>query len=113
MRIWTFGYNAFVMGGSCWQPIACEVPTEALGDPVEICGVTVRPVVATTGETFYVEARHGSLHGTSIDVLRSEIEKADPAVVEEQIAESATRCAQADTLDPAEFWRRVGRGGRS
>lgn len=102
LQVWTMYYNAFVMGGSCHQPIACEVPVTkpvALGK-----GYKGYVITSPKGETHIAESETGAFVGTSLAQVRADIAEASEQVMRDQIAGARKLAAKAKLLPADEFW---------
>lgn len=104
MKVWTMRYTPFVMGGSVWQPVACEIK-EAQG-PYDLGrGYQGYLVVAPNGTTFVAEAKTGAFVGPSIQDVKEDIETGDPKLMEEQVIKAALDYKRAEVIPEEEFWR--------
>lgn len=102
MRIWTEAYRPWIMGGDCNAPIVCDVPVDG---PFDLGGFQCFLATSPSGKTFVAEGITGAIVGPTIEAVCSDIEAADEAIVEEQIAHAKIRVLRADTVSWKVFWR--------
>lgn len=103
IKMWTWGYFPFVMGGDTYQPISTEV--EAVG-PFDLGKgyqgyFTVDP---KTGRTFVVESVTGGIVGSFIEDVQRDIAEGDEAIMAQQIEQYRGKLAQSKLLPNDEFF---------
>lgn len=104
MRVWTQHYNAFVMGGSCWQDMATEINVD--GAPVyEIAeGLYVLELVHEKVGTVFVDLISGGFVGDDLAQMRSDTAERGAEKVREDCLKMKVRAADAPLLDEKDFW---------
>ena len=105
MKVWTLEYVPFVMGGSVWQPIYCDIEIQGTYDLGK--GYKGHLVVAPNGKTFVAESETGAFVGPTIDAVRKDIKKATKKVMKQQIEDAKVQVKNAKEVKPEEFWRKL------
>lgn len=106
MRIWTQYYNAFVMGGSCWQDMATEVDVDA--SPVYEVGeglYVVELVIPGKGPVF-ADLISGGLVGDDLEQMRTDTANRGAEQVRQDCLKMKERGAGAELVDEEKFWGR-------
>lgn len=104
LKIWTFGYRPFILGGNVSYIVATEVPMSV---PVDLgYGFMGHVITTPDGKTRIAEARTGAIIGGTLKSVKADIKKGKPSVMEEQVikAQEALDTMDVETLEPEEFW---------
>ena len=105
MKVWTLGYNPFVMGGSVWQPIATEVEPDS--GPYSLGkGLSGYLIISPTGKVFIADAETGAFVGPSLAQVRQDIAEGDETVIRQQLDKARTDAGRAEMLTLEQFWSR-------
>ena len=109
MVIWTYFKHAFAMGGNGNKPTGCRVKTEGVlyGTTSNIQVYAIRTL---SGRTVVVEATTGAIVGNDLVTVLADMSKADPEVMEEQIAAARAQAAGVEVIDAEYFWQVYERG---
>jgi len=105
MKVFTIAYTPFVMGGSVWQPVCCEVKVDGpydIGD-----GFQGFIVTAPNGKTFIAEATSGAFVGPDLKSVRKDIKIGDKALMSKQVVRAVSDMKRAKEIKPSEFWRKL------
>jgi hypothetical protein len=103
LKIWTQGYQPFIMGGDVHAPLGAEVE---VGPIVEVGkGIQVRVVQAPPGKECVAEVTTGAIVGTSLEMVRDDIAVAAPAVILQQLEQAKQELLKVRWLTAEEFWR--------
>ena len=108
VRIWTWKYEPFQLGGMggapCQRPVAVEVPATGPYDLGN--GFHGYLVTGPSGQTVVAEAESGGIVGDSVQQVRADIAACkDPKMMREQVRESTGYGKMAELLTAEAFWR--------
>ncbi len=104
LKIWTYRYNPFVMGGSVWQPFGTEIETANTPQPLGF-GHEGIEITDPKGKTYVVHAATGALIGPDIATVKKDMEGCTKEEIDEVVAKHADAGKRAELVTPEEFWR--------
>lgn len=102
-KIWTYYYNAFVMGGDVWRPMGTEV--EVL-EARNIGGVDVFSFALPTGGIRIAELTTGGIVGQSFEDVTKDIEESDLEVLQQQLLKQKEIGDRAEMVSNDTFFAR-------
>ena len=105
MKVFTLEYVPFVMGGSVWQPMACEVEADGPHDIGH--GFEGYIVTAPNGKTFIAEAISGAFVGPDLETVRNDIRIGEKETMQKQVYDALAMSEKARMAEPDEFWRKL------
>ena len=106
LRIYTFFYFPFTMGGDVWQPRACEVDEEQLDGPHYLGRDYRGYLISTPGGHFVVaEATTGALIGPNLQEVCKDVATGDPELMDRQMEQAKVDSTRAQLIEPEEFWK--------
>ncbi len=103
LKVWTWGYFPFTIGGRCNREIATMV--QARG-PYDL-GLGYKGYIAKSpnGRTYIAEATTGAFIGSTLVEVRDDIATGDREIMKRQVADSAKSVANAQVLKSDDFWK--------
>lgn len=109
MKIWTTGYNAWVMGGNPHYILVTEL--ERVSGPFDIGkGFRAYRCESPSGKTYVMEATTGAIIGNTIADVRADIEGCDSIEVMQKQVDDARKQFETmrhEKVGLPEFWRRM------
>lgn len=105
LKIWTYHYNPFVMGGNCRTIMATEVEApKAVSLGKGFTGHLIK--VPGTRKTRVIEATTGAIVGNTLAAVRRDIETAEKKVMTKQVAHAKKQFKdmEVQNMKPDEFW---------
>lgn len=104
MKIWTYGYRPFTMGGNVHPPVCCEV--EPVSGVIELGkGYQGVVVLSPSTKTYIVEVITGGIVGDSVSDVMKDIAEGDEVVMAKQIQDNLKVAERAIPVTSTEFWR--------
>lgn len=103
IKIWTYFYNAFTMGGQCNQPTGFEKEVE---NEVDLGGgYKGYEILTPKGKTIIVEKSSGAIVGSSLTDVRNDIETADPKIMAKQVEQACKELKNVKIISEEKFWQ--------
>ena len=100
MVIWTYFTHAFTIGS---RPTGCKVKIEGLS--FESSGIQFYVISTPSGGTVVVSATTGAIVGNSVIDIMTDISRAKPEVMKEQIMAARAQVARIEVIDAERFWQ--------
>lgn len=102
MRIWTFAYRPWIMGGNVNAPVMCDVPVTGPYDVGK--GLQVYLATSPSGRTFVAESITGALVGPTVPDVRADVELATKEVMDKQIEDAKSAVLGVHMIAVKNFW---------
>lgn len=103
MKVWTYGYRPFVMGGDVHPPVWCDI--NHMGGVLDLGkGYQGRAIISPEGRPFIVEFQTGGIVGDSLSDVRKDVADGDDAVMAKQIIDNIKVAERAIPVPVSEFW---------
>ena len=104
LKIWTYRYCPFILGGDVWQPFGTEI--EPVNKPQPLGhGHEGIEIYAPDGKSYIVHAATGALIGPDIATVKEDMEGCTKEEIDEVVARHADAGKRAELVTPEEFWR--------
>lgn len=102
MKIWTYFYNAFTMGGSCNVPTGFET---ILDNEVELGnGFLGYEVLTPKGNKIIVEKESGAIVGNSLEQVKKDITTSKIDVMNKQVKQACEESENVKIISENKFW---------